>query len=90
MAGYFYVLAAYLAAVNLLAFILCGADKWKARRDRWRIPEATLLGLAALGGSIGLLIGMSAYRHKTRKPVFFLGVPAMLAAQLMLAWWALK
>jgi len=90
MAWYFYALAAHLAAINLLAFILCGADKWKARRDRWRIPEAILLWLAALGGSVGLLIGMSAFRHKIRKPAFFLGVPAMLAAQLLLAWWVLK
>jgi len=85
-----YIIAAYLAAVNLMAFILCVADKWKAKRDRWRIPEATLLGLAALGGSVGLLIGMFAFRHKIRKPAFYLGVPAMLAAQLAVAWWLLK
>ena len=54
----------WLAGINLLALVLCGIDKWKARRDRWRIPEKTLFLSAILGGSIGLLVGMHLFRHK--------------------------
>ena len=55
-----------LIAVNLLAFALYGIDKWKARHNRWRIPESTLLLFAACGGSVGALLGMYLFRHKTR------------------------
>lgn len=61
------------------------ADKEKARRGRWRIPEATLMGVAALGGSIGSLAGMYAVRHKTRHRKFTLGIPLLLLAQLLLS-----
>ncbi len=71
-----------LIAVNLLAFALYGIDKWKARHNRWRIPESTLLLFAACGGSVGALLGMYLFRHKTRKPRFRYGVPAMLLIQL--------
>lgn len=77
--------AALLILVNAAAFLLFGADKWKARHSRWRIPESTLLLLAALGGSIGALLGMKIFHHKTRKPKFYLGIPAILILQVMIA-----
>lgn len=75
----------YLLAVNLLTFISYGIDKWKARHNRWRIPEATLLLLAALGGSIGALLAMKVFRHKTQHKKFRYGVPAILIVQLAVA-----
>lgn len=75
----------YLLAVNLLTFISYGIDKWKARHNRWRIPEATLLLLAALGGSIGALLAMKVFRHKTQHKKFRYGVPAILIVQMAVA-----
>ena len=75
----------YLITINAIAFILMLADKHKARKNKWRIPEATLMGTAALGGSIGVLAGMYTVRHKTKHLKFTLGVPLILAAQVMLA-----
>ena len=72
----------YLAGVNLAAFAAFGIDKWKAVRHRWRIPEATLLGLSLIGGALGGLAGMRLFHHKTRKARFFVGVPVMLVLQL--------
>lgn len=74
-------------AYNALVFALYGLDKWKARRGRWRIPEETLLWLALLGGAAGALLAIYLVRHKTKKPVFALGVPAMLIAQVGLYLW---
>ncbi|MBO4765020.1 MAG: DUF1294 domain-containing protein [Bacteroidales bacterium] len=76
----------YLLGINLLAFLLFGIDKWKARRDRWRIPEATLLLLAALGGSIGALAGMCVFHHKTKHKKFAIGLPLILLAQVAIAY----
>ncbi len=75
----------YLLASNLLTFVIYGIDKHKARHNRWRIPEATLLLLAALGGSIGALLAMRAFRHKTQHKKFRYGVPAILLVQLAIA-----
>ena len=80
-----HLLLYYLLAVNLLTFIIYGIDKWKSRHNRWRIPEATLLLLAALGGSIGALLAMRAFRHKTQHKKFRYGVPAILLVQLAIA-----
>ena len=60
------------------------ADKEKAKERLRRIPEATLLTVAALGGSIGCLAGMKVFHHKTRKPKFYIGIPVILALQLIL------
>jgi len=68
----------YLLTINALAFIFYGVDKLKARHHHWRIPEWTLLAMAIFGGSIGALIGMHLFHHKTRKPAFRFGVPAIL------------
>ena len=75
----------YLLLINAAAFVLMLADKAKARKNRWRIPERTLIGSALLGGSIGTLLGMYTFRHKTRHLKFTLGVPAILIAQIALA-----
>lgn len=79
----------WLAAINGLAFLLCGIDKWKARRDRWRIPEKTLFLSAVLGGSVGFMLGMHLFRHKTKHKSFTIGMPLILAAQIGLAAWLL-
>ena len=76
------VLTAYLVLVNAAALALMLADKKKARRGAWRIPEATLLGIAVLGGSIGAIAGMYLFRHKTRHLKFSLGLPLILAVQI--------
>ena len=74
----------YLLIVNALAFALMLADKRKAQKKLWRIPEATLLLSAAIGGSIGSLAGMYTFRHKTKHLKFTLGVPAILIAQIVI------
>lgn len=79
----------WLAGINLLALVLCGIDKWKARRDRWRIPEKTLFLSAILGGSVGLLVGMHLFRHKTKHKSFTIGVPLIFIFQLGIAAWLL-
>ncbi len=75
----------YLLIINAIGFVLMLVDKHKARKNLWRIPEATLMSAAALGGSIGCLIGMYTVRHKTRHRKFTLGIPLILAAQIALA-----
>ncbi len=72
----------YLLTINAVGLLIMLADKEKAKKHLWRIPEATLLTVAALGGSLGCLAGMRLFRHKTRKPKFYLGLPAILAVQL--------
>lgn len=79
------VLFYYLLGINLLTFLVYGLDKRKARRGKWRIPEATLLLLAVFGGSIGALLGMSVFRHKTKHKKFLIGLPLILIAQVALA-----
>lgn len=75
----------YLLIINAIGFALMLVDKHKARKNLWRIPEATLMTAAALGGSIGCLIGMYTVRHKTRHLKFTLGIPLILSAQIALA-----
>ena len=77
------MLLIYLEAVNLIALLIMGLDKHRARVHRQRIPEAALMGLAAIGGSIGILGGMYLFRHKTRKPKFYIGVPVILAMEVL-------
>ena len=71
----------YFIVINAAAFLLMLADKFKARRGLWRIPERILLGSAALGGSLGALAGMYLVRHKTQHWRFTVGIPFMLALQ---------
>ena len=84
------VILYYLAAMNLLGFFFMGLDKWKAKKRAWRIPEAPLLLVSALGGAAGALIGMHLFRHKTRHWYFLYGIPAMLAVHLLLAFFIWK
>ena len=79
------ILTIYLIFMNLLAFLLMGLDKSKARRNRWRIPEKTLFLSAILGGSIGAIRGMQVFRHKTKHASFRIGMPCILIVQLGLA-----
>ena len=73
----------YLAAVNLFGFAIMGIDKVKAKRRKWRIPEATLFMVAAIGGSIGSIAGMYIFRHKTKHLYFVIGMPIILVLQLI-------
>lgn len=76
------LITCYLIGVNLLTFLAFGLDKYKARHKKWRIPEATLLLLAALGGSPAALLAMRVFRHKTLHNRFRYGVPIILLVQL--------
>jgi uncharacterized membrane protein YsdA (DUF1294 family) len=78
-------LLVYLLLINALGFLLMLIDKYKARKNLWRIPEATLLSVAVIGGSLGSLIGMYLVRHKTKHLKFTIGVPVILAIQIVLA-----
>lgn len=73
----------YLLAINVIAFLAMGIDKWKAKRGAWRIPEQTLLSLVLLGGGIGGIAGMYTFRHKTKKPRFYIGFPAILIMEIV-------
>ena len=76
------LMVCYGIIMNLLSFLLYGIDKWSARHDLRRIPEKVLLGIAAIGGSLGAFAGMRLFRHKTRKAKFYLGVPILLFLQI--------
>ena len=79
------IATAYFLLINIVTFIAYGIDKYKAKKSRWRIPESTLLILAAVGGSIGALLGIKVFHHKTLHNKFRYGVPLILAAQIALA-----
>ncbi len=73
----------YLIIMNLIAFLSMFIDKKKAKWGRWRIPEDTLFLYAILGGTIGSIAGMYTFRHKTKKPKFYIGMPALLVLQIL-------
>ena len=77
-------LAYYLLGINAVTFIVYGIDKYKAKKAKWRIPEATLLLLAVLGGSIGAWMEMKVWHHKTMHKKFKYGIPAILLIQIAL------
>ena len=79
----------YLIGINVLTFLLYDIDKWKAQRGKWRIPEDTLIWLAIVGGSIGALLGMYLFHHKTKHRKFALGVPAIFLVQVLLIYFFL-
>lgn len=79
----------YLLIINAISFLLMLADKQKARKNLWRIPERTLFTAALFGGSIGSILGMYLFRHKTKHWYFALGMPAILLGQLALVWFLL-
>lgn len=77
------ILFYYVVAINVLGFCLMGIDKWKARKNRWRVPEKTLFLTALFGGSIGAFVGMYVFRHKTKKLRFTIGLPVILVLQIL-------
>ena len=79
------LLIIYLLIINALGFLLMLIDKYKARKNLWRIPEKTLLAVAFMGGSIGSYAGMQIFRHKTKHPQFYIGIPVIMAVQLIAA-----
>lgn len=74
----------YLFLVNALGLLLMLIDKYKAKKNLWRIPEATLLGVAVIGGSLGSILGMRLARHKTKHLQFHLGLPVIFAVQVII------
>ena len=81
MLGFFWL------TVNLVGFCLMGVDKWKAKRGAWRISEKALFLPAVLGGSVGCILGMRVFHHKTKHWYFKFGMPAILVVQVILAGW---
>jgi uncharacterized membrane protein YsdA (DUF1294 family) len=77
----------YLAAINIIAFLMMGTDKLKAIKGRWRISEKALFTSALLGGSLGAMLGMRVFHHKTLHKSFTIGMPLIFIAQLALAYW---
>lgn len=77
------ILTYYLLAINFITFIVYGIDKYKAKKAKWRIPEATLLLMAVIGGSIGAWLGMKVWHHKTLHKKFKYGIPAILLLQII-------
>lgn len=75
----------YLFLINLAGFLICGVDKRRAVSKQWRIPEKRIFLTAIMGGSVGVLIGMYNFRHKTRHKSFTIGIPLILLAQILLA-----
>lgn len=77
----------YLAIINAISFLLMLVDKYKAKKNLWRIPERTLMGFAAIGGSLGALAGMYLVRHKTKHLQFTVGIPVILFLHVLIAVW---
>jgi uncharacterized membrane protein YsdA (DUF1294 family) len=77
------VIATLVLTLNVITFFVYGIDKWKAKKGKWRISEATLLILAIIGGSIGAWLGIKVWHHKTMHKKFKYGVPAIIALQLI-------
>ena len=74
----------YLFAINIVSFFLYGIDKYKAKKNKWRISEATLLMMAVIGGSIGAWVGMRLWHHKTMHKKFKYGIPIIITLQVCL------
>ena len=79
------VVYAYLIIINAAGFLFMRIDKQKAQKDLWRIPERTLMAVAVMGGSIGVLLGMNLFHHKTKRDKFRIGIPIILSVQILLA-----
>ncbi|MBQ0030456.1 MAG: DUF1294 domain-containing protein [Bacteroidales bacterium] len=76
-----------LIGINIVAFAMYGIDKWKAKKSKWRIPEANLLAVAAFGGALGAWLGMKTFRHKTQHKKFIIFVPLFLIAWIIFLCW---
>lgn len=79
------IIAAYLLIINITGFAMAFSDKRKAEKGKHRISEPTLFFVSFIGGSVGMLIGMKKFRHKTKQKRFMIGIPIMIALQLALA-----
>ena len=79
------IILGYLLAVNIVTFFLYGIDKYKAKKGKWRVSEATLLLMAVIGGSIGAWAGMRLWHHKTMHKRFMYGIPIIIIFQVALA-----
>lgn len=77
----------YIVCISIVTFVVFGIDKYKATHKKWRIPEATLLGLAIIGGSLGALAGMKVWHHKTLHPQFKYGIPIIIICQIIALVW---
>ena len=77
------IIIGYVIVINIITLVMFGIDKWKAKHNKWRIPEATLLTFSAVGGSIGALCGMRLFHHKTLHKKFYIGVPIILVLQIL-------
>ena len=75
----------YLLSINIITFLAMGLDKYKAKKGHWRTPEKTLITLVVLGGGIGGIAGMKVFRHKTKKPRFYIGFPMILVLEILAA-----
>lgn len=84
------LLSLYCFVINLIGFAIMGIDKQKARKQAFRVPEATLFTIALIGGSIGSILGMYTFRHKTRHWYFVYGMPAILFLQLLITFILVK
>lgn len=84
------ILITYFIIINLITFAVFGIDKLKAVKDKWRIPEKVLFLLSIIGGSAGALLGMYTFRHKTKKPAFKFGIPAILIVQIVLLYFIMR
>lgn len=78
------IILIYVLAINLITFLAYGIDKLKAKKNMWRIPEATLIWMAVVGGSIGAILGMKVWHHKTLHKKFKYGIPAITIIQIVL------
>ena len=76
------IIYTFIAILNVITFLIYAIDKWKAKKNRWRIPESILLLLAVLGGSIGALMGMKIWHHKTMHKKFKYGIPLIMILQI--------
>lgn len=79
------LLFAYLLLINAAGFLIMLTDKRKAINNRWRIPEKSMIVVAILGGSLGVYAGMQLFRHKTKHTKFYIGVPLILAVQIIIS-----
>ncbi|MCR4993426.1 MAG: DUF1294 domain-containing protein [Lachnospiraceae bacterium] len=79
------IIIGYLVVMNIVGIAVMGIDKSKAKRGAWRIKEATLFGISIIGGSIGTLLGMYMFRHKTKHIYFVIGMPLILILHIALA-----
>lgn len=78
------MISTYILVINIIGFFAMGIDKFKAKRNAWRIPEKTFFGIAIIGGSLGAWLGMRIFRHKTKHWYFSLGIPAIFILQIAL------